>query len=84
VVVSGMREVSVSPVSSKGQVTIPKEIRDALELRAGDRIIFFLEGERIIIKKVNGEHLSEVLARSGPWGEDSLGFQRELREEWPV
>lgn len=77
-----MREVSVSPVSSKGQVTIPKEIRDALELRAGDRVVFLVEGDRIIIRKVEGERLSEVLARGEPWGVDSLEFQRELREEW--
>jgi antitoxin PrlF len=30
----------VACLSSKGQITIPKEIRDALRLKTGDRIAF--------------------------------------------
>lgn len=29
-----------STISSKGQVTVPKEIREALGVRAGDRVLF--------------------------------------------
>jgi len=32
-----------STMSSKGQVTVPKEIRDKLRLRPGDRLIFTLD-----------------------------------------
>jgi antitoxin PrlF len=35
-----------STLTSKGQVTLPKEIRDALSLQEGDRISFTLEGPR--------------------------------------
>lgn len=31
-----------STVTSKGQTTVPKEIRDALRLKSGDRITFTL------------------------------------------
>ncbi|MFO7769536.1 MAG: AbrB/MazE/SpoVT family DNA-binding domain-containing protein [bacterium] len=37
-----------STVSSKGQVTIPKEVRDALRLDAGDRVEFIVREDGIV------------------------------------
>jgi|PersoiStandDraft_1058852.scaffolds.fasta_scaffold12245_4 AbrB family looped-hinge helix DNA binding protein len=34
-----------STLTTKGQVTIPKEVRDSLGLRTGDRLFFHLEGD---------------------------------------
>lgn len=34
------RAVAVATMTSKGQVTLPKPIRDALRLKAGDRVAF--------------------------------------------
>jgi AbrB family looped-hinge helix DNA binding protein len=42
----------VSRLSSKGQVTIPADIRRALELSAGDVVAYELKGDRAIIKKL--------------------------------
>ncbi len=39
-----------SPVSSKGQVTIPQEIRERLGLRAGDRVEFVVKAEETVIR----------------------------------
>jgi len=75
-------EVSVSSVTTKGQVTIPKEIRESLSLHEGDRVIFIIEGEHAVIRKVTDEKLSEILSRQKPWAETSLAFQKRLREEW--
>jgi len=38
-----------STISSKGQVTVPQEIRNRLGLSAGDRLDFVVEGERTVI-----------------------------------
>jgi AbrB family looped-hinge helix DNA binding protein len=39
-------------VTSKGQVTIPKPVREALKLSEGDRVVFrVLEGERAILAR---------------------------------
>lgn len=38
-------------VTCKGQITIPKAIRDALSLDDGDQVLFRLEGDRAVIAK---------------------------------
>ena len=42
-------------ITSKGQVTLPKPIRDRLDLKAGDRIAFSVEdGGRLVVTPVTG------------------------------
>lgn len=43
-----------STISSKGQVTVPQEVRKRLGLRAGDRVEFVVEGGRTIIRPAQG------------------------------
>lgn len=43
-----------STITSKGQITIPKEIRDKFHLKTHDRLLFKSEAGRIIIKPVVG------------------------------
>ncbi len=38
-------------LTSKGQVTIPKAVREALELNEGDEIVFRVERTRAIVAK---------------------------------
>ena len=42
---------STSTISEKGQVTIPKPLREALGIRSGDRLAFELRGDTIRIRK---------------------------------
>ena len=42
----------LSNVTTKGQVTIPAEIRTRFHIRPNDRVDFFVDGERIIITPV--------------------------------
>ena len=39
-------------VTSKGQVTIPKAVREALALETGDRVVFRMEQHRAIIARI--------------------------------
>lgn len=39
-------------VTSKGQVTVPKTVRDALGIADGDEIVFRVEGHRAVLAKV--------------------------------
>jgi antitoxin PrlF len=38
-------------ITSKGQVTIPKSVRDALQLKEGDELLFRVERSRAVIAK---------------------------------
>lgn len=38
-------KICVATVSQKGLTTIPKEVRDLLEIHTGDRIIFRIESD---------------------------------------
>ncbi len=40
-------------LSAKGQVTLPKEIRDVLGLRPNDKIVFTIEDGRLILTPKN-------------------------------
>jgi len=45
----------LSTVTRKGQVTIPKEVREALGARPGDRVEFILEAGSVKLVKVEEE-----------------------------
>jgi AbrB family looped-hinge helix DNA binding protein len=76
-------EVGVSTVSEKGQVTIPKEARKHLKVGAGDKVLFKVEGDRVLIARIGDRRLSETLDSQKPWPLSGLEYQKRLRAEWP-
>jgi len=55
-------------LTSKGQVTIPKAVRDLLGLEAGDQLDFVLEdGARVVLRPGNRDarNLKGLLQRAG-------------------
>ncbi len=77
-----------SSISSKGQVTVPQEIRNRLGLAAGDRVEFVVEGDRTLIRPARSvsnpfEKYIGVLG-TFPGGPNEINaWLRELRDEEP-
>ncbi len=42
---------AASKLTTKGQVTIPKAVRDALGLAEGDSVVFRVEGQRAVLAR---------------------------------
>ena len=49
-----------STITSKGQTTIPKDIRDALDLKAGDQVHFTLLANGKVIMRVKKRNLKDL------------------------
>lgn len=81
--------VDNAKVMAKGQVTIPKDIREVLGVASGDRITFIVEGNAVRIvnsavyamqvlqKEMAGEAKRTGLASE----EDVMSLVKELRDE---
>ena len=50
------RAVCEGAVTSKGQVTVPKEVRDRLGLKQGDRLQFILENGKTVVRRAKRKH----------------------------
>ena len=47
-------------LTSKGQTTIPKEIRDSLRMKAGDKMTFTLMPDATVVMRVKSKSLTEL------------------------
>ncbi|MHB8347320.1 MAG: AbrB/MazE/SpoVT family DNA-binding domain-containing protein [Acidiferrobacterales bacterium] len=47
-------------LTSKGQTTIPKEIRDSLHMKAGDRMTFTLMPDATVVMRLKRKSLTEL------------------------
>lgn len=80
--------MEVARVTSKGQITIPKAIRERLNLDEGDKVAFIEENGKIIITKSSLVALREFLNATaeeskvkGITEEELLSELEKVREE---
>jgi AbrB family looped-hinge helix DNA binding protein len=71
----------VSQITSKGQVTVPKAVRDALKLKQGDRVVFRVAGERAeLARTADLLELAGAVSVSAPQAELSAGWDEVRRQ----
>jgi antitoxin PrlF len=70
-------------LSSKGQVTVPRAVREALSLEEGDRLVFRVEGDRAILARtadllaLAGSVSVPAAKRGAPWTEVMAETRRQ-------
>jgi AbrB family looped-hinge helix DNA binding protein len=52
--------MSTATVTSKGQVTIPKDVRDALNLRQGTEIVFAVQPDGTVLLRPKTKSLRDM------------------------
>jgi antitoxin PrlF len=70
-------------ITFKGQVTIPKEIREALTIQEGDSVIFEVQGDHAVLKPLRKKSLAEfygILPATRPYP-GSEAVRREVRHK---
>jgi len=45
----------VGKVTAKSQITVPKAVRQALGIRAGDELVWEIEGDHVVLAKARAE-----------------------------
>lgn len=81
-----VRKIYGSSVTSKGQVTIPQEIRRRLGLRTGDRVEFVSEDRRTVLRRAAGKvnPFAKYIGALGSFGGDRKkinAWLRDMRDE---
>jgi antitoxin PrlF len=70
---------SAARLSSKGQLTVPKAVRDALGIAEGDEVVFRVEGNRAILARTP-DFLSLAGSVSVPAAKRNVAWDDVLRK----
>ncbi len=76
--------MEISRISSKGQVTIPKTIRDLLKLNEGDRVAFLHDNGKVVITKASLIALRELQDALSTEAQDKGITEQDLLNELEV
>ncbi len=63
--------MSITKLSSKGQITIPKEVREKLDLECGDKVLVEVTGDAAVIRPL--EKPSQSMRGIGKTTKTKLG-----------
>src|SRR3989338_2120948 len=80
--------IEIGTISSRGQIAIPADVRRALELNEGERGLFVVDRDTLIIKKVDTEKtwaeitnpLREAMAKTDLKESDAVDIVHRFRK----
>lgn len=69
--------IDVVRVTGKGQVTIPKELRDELGIESGTEVVFERQGDHLIVRTVGGGRRREGGPAEGARGRGDVAMSTD-------
>jgi AbrB family looped-hinge helix DNA binding protein len=76
------RKRNVVRVGRRGQMVLPKAVREALGVTEGDQLWLEVEGNRVILRPVSSLVRESLGLLRGTWGEEIASYLKEEREAW--
>ncbi len=73
-----MAEVKTVKISGKGQISIPKDIRDEMKLKEGETLVMISDGEKIVLEKPE----KFVKLRKSEGEKTMLMSEQALKKDW--
>jgi len=68
-------------LSAKGQLVIPKDMREALGVKEGDELLIAVEGSRVVLSRA-AQHARRTRGLlKGTWGKSARDVARYVEEE---
>jgi antitoxin PrlF len=74
-----MKIMTEATLTSKGQTTIPKEIRDGLHMKAGDRMTFTLMPDDTVVMRLKSKSVVELAGSLHKKGRKSVPVEQLSR-----
>jgi len=72
--------IATAKITSKGQVTIPRSVREHLKVGTGSVLVFEVDGDRVVVRPARTLHgLAGVLKGRGPKGGDLEAMRRAAK-----
>lgn len=75
-----MTEVEITKMSSKGQIVIPRQLREEMDIREGETFAVAGNDDTIILKKVTVPSREELFQKVTKWGTE-FAKKKGLKEE---
>ncbi len=73
-------ELKTIKLSDKGQISIPKEIREGMHLKKGDKLVMITKGDKLILQRA--EHIAKKLEIDDESMETMLASESALKKDW--
>jgi AbrB family looped-hinge helix DNA binding protein len=74
------KAMTEAKLSSKNQIVIPKEAREALRLKAGDKILVVVRDQRVLVLQKPKSHRAAI--RGAARGGYAKGYLTKERDSW--
>jgi AbrB family looped-hinge helix DNA binding protein len=74
-----MEDIKTVKISDKGQISIPKDIREALNLKEGETLIMITDGKKITLEKKDSL-MKKIRSHEGK--DNMLMSEHVLKKDW--